>query len=210
MYDFYWIRHAECEMNTVIDGIIGGRSTQSPLTQRGMSQSIHLGTRFKREGLIFDEVYTSPAIRAYHTGHFASLESGFSIDNIIKEQDIVELSQGEWEGKPRDKIYTPEMLAHINADNWNFKPPGGESQREVEERALAWVKRTFLDRRSNESRKIGIYSHGVLIKCMLRGILGSDPSMTWKIDLENTSITHLYYGKNGWEVRKVNDYGHLP
>jgi hypothetical protein len=41
------------------------------------------------------------------------------------------------EGKPRQECYTPEVLAAIQADNWNFAAPGGESQRQLEERVVS-------------------------------------------------------------------------
>lgn len=41
------------------------------------------------------------------------------------------------EGKPRHECYTPEVLAAIQADGWNFAAPGGESQRQLEERVVS-------------------------------------------------------------------------
>jgi hypothetical protein len=41
------------------------------------------------------------------------------------------------EGKPRQQCYTQEVLAAIQADSWNFAAPGGESQRQLEERVVS-------------------------------------------------------------------------
>lgn len=41
------------------------------------------------------------------------------------------------EGRPRHECYTPQVLQQIQADNWNFAAPGGESQRQLEERVVS-------------------------------------------------------------------------
>jgi hypothetical protein len=41
------------------------------------------------------------------------------------------------EGAPRAECYTAEVLSRIDADPWNFAAPGGESQRDVEERCAS-------------------------------------------------------------------------
>lgn len=47
----------------------------------------------------------------------------------------------------------------------------------------------------------------------LRGVLGSDPSMTWKIGIDNTAVTELAWCADGpaagWHLRRVNDTAHL-
>lgn len=50
---------------------------------------------------------------------------------IQLDDRLQELSQGEWEGKPRDEIYTPEMRQKMNYGQPDFRPPAGESQRQV-------------------------------------------------------------------------------
>jgi broad specificity phosphatase PhoE len=40
------------------------------------------------------------------------------------------------EGRPRQECYTPEVLAQIQADNWDFAAPGGESQKQLEDRMV--------------------------------------------------------------------------
>ena len=66
MLEIYFIRHAECEMNLLVH-LIGGRSNDSPLSSLGACQAHLLGSRFKHEGLKFDYVYCSPAIRTVST-----------------------------------------------------------------------------------------------------------------------------------------------
>ena len=215
MLDFYLIRHAESEMN-VNNHLISGRSTETPLSGRGIHQADLLGKRLNQERVRFDKVYSSIAVRALDTAKIVCEQIKYSLDEIIQSDQLVELSQGEWEGKLRSEIYTSEMLARINADNWNFKAPSGESQKELEERMTAYINRNivvpYLTAEENNlgyNQITGIFSHGTAIKCFLRGIMNWDPNMTYKTSLDNTSISRLKYSKDGWRLLGMNDTAHL-
>lgn len=60
-----------------------------------------------------------------------------------------------------------------------------------------------------EKKTVGIFTHGMAIKCLLRGILDFSPSLTYKINLDNTSITRLKYSAQGWHLVTINDTAHL-
>lgn len=205
----YYIRHAQCSMNLEVSQLVGGRSNDSPLTPLGEKQSDLLGERLSSVGIGFDEVYSSPALRTRETAERSCACIGFPLEKIVSVGALQELDQGEWQGKNRAEIYTPEMLAHINSDNWNFCPPGGESQRDVEERQLTWLHDCLL-LRYKEKLSIGIYGHGVALSCFLRGIMGFRPEITYKMEHHNTGITRLKYSERGWHVLCINDTSHLP
>lgn len=60
------------------------------------------------------------------------------------------------------------------------------------------------------SYNVGVFSHGMAIKCLLRGILGSDPHMTHRLQIDNTSMTVLRHSTHhGWQIQRVNDTAHL-
>ena len=61
-----------------------------------------------------------------------------------------------------------------------------------------------------QTHRIAVFSHCTAIKCLLRGILGSSPHMTHKIDIDPCSLSILKYSPSGgWRVGKVNDTSHL-
>ena len=101
------------------------------------------------------------------TSRHVGTQLGYSLDDVVKTPKLLELDQGEWEGKPRVEIYTPKVLAKINSNNWNFTPPSGESQRTVEERMLKWVNENLISRYLEEITT-GIFTHGMAIKCLDR------------------------------------------
>ena len=207
MLDLYLIRHAESEMNNRSD-LIGGRTNHTPLSEKGKRQATLLGRRFHDSGVFFDNFYSSTARRTVETAEIVIEQLGRSIDEVVQTQILLELDQGDWEGKPRIEIYTPEVLQAINSDNWNFTPPNGESQRTVEERMLGWVDKNLISRYKTDST-VGGFTHGVSVKCLLRGIMGFSPKITYKITLDNTSITRLKYSETGWHLLAINDISHL-
>lgn len=206
MLDLYLIRHAESELNRA--GLINGRSDWVKLAPEGFIQAELLGKRLAREGVRFNEIYSSTSTRAVKTAEIVCQQLSYPLENIVKNENLLELSQGEWEGKPRKEVYTPEVYAEINANNWDFKVKGGESQREVEERIHGWLKKTLLSK-WELGLTVGVFTHGMATKCLLRGIMEFTPKITYKIRIGNTSITRLKYDEFGWHLFSLNDVTHL-
>jgi broad specificity phosphatase PhoE len=207
MVELYYFRHAESVLNKV-HHLVGGRTCDSPLTELGIMQAKSLGERLRRTNTRFDAVYSSPAMRALQTAEIVGGIVGFSLDQVIVLDELQELDQGDWEGKPRVEVYTPEVLARIKADNYNFTPPNGESQRMVEERMLS-VAQSIVHNPSYEGARVGLFTHNVATKCLLRGILDFSPRHTYTMHIEHTAITRLQYDQKGWHVMGINDAAHL-
>jgi len=201
---FYLIRHAESDYNLNHSHLVGGRSSHSPLSETGILQAKKLGMRMKREGIRIDNWIASSAVRARQTAEIV-MSIVDPTATLIIDETIEEIHQGDWEGKPRIECYTEECLKQINQDNWNFKAPNGESQREVKERMMICIKKWMKKKDDTNA----IFTHGVAIKCVLRGIYNWDPAMTYTTDIHNTSLTELEYKKDVWHVRRINDYAHL-
>lgn len=206
--DLYLIRHGECLTNLVQAEVIGGRSNKDPLSEQGVLQACMLGRYLAEEGVCFDEVYSSPATRSIATAKMACYDIRYPLEKIVVCDELQELSQGDWEGKPRKEFYTPENIAKMDADHWNFKAPNGESQREVEERMLKWVNSRLLPR-YKQGLTAGVFTHGLAIKCLFRGIMESNPDRTYKIEIDNASITRFVYTRKGWHLAVLNDTTHL-
>ncbi|KAG0626273.1 hypothetical protein M758_2G115700 [Ceratodon purpureus] len=55
-----------------------------------------------------------------------------------------------------------------------------------------------------------VISHGMAIKCLLRGLTGSDPQFTTHWCIDNSSVTVVRHStRKGWEIQRVNDTSHL-
>ncbi|MEM9936586.1 MAG: histidine phosphatase family protein [Bacteroidota bacterium] len=207
MLDLYLIRHAESTGN-VDNHIIGGRSNHLTLTPRGENQALLLGKRLAQEAFQPDLIISSVAVRAAHTARTISQEIGYSQEKISFSDQIVEHSQGEWEGKPRKEYYTKEAFLERAKDPLNFKPPGGESLLDVEERAHAYLDAEVIPK-AEQFPTMAMVSHGMTIRCIIRKVLDAGADMAFQTVIHNTSITQLHYGKRGWQLVRLNDFAHL-
>jgi broad specificity phosphatase PhoE len=195
---FYFIRHAESTGNLHPE-IIGGRSNHLHLSQTGVEQAQTLAQNLRAKGISFDGWYCSPAIRTVQT--FERLATGLSLkENAITDNDLQELSQGEWEGKPRALHHTPEMLKHINQDSWNFKPPQGESQHEVGKRMYCFLEKLIANTLPGHYAIVG---HGIAIRSLMRYIFEAEESYL-TLHLGNTSLTILSHFSGQWKAEAVN------
>ncbi|HAS46744.1 MAG TPA: hypothetical protein DCS93_40040 [Microscillaceae bacterium] len=210
MLHLYFVRHAE-SLSNVNHHLIGGRSNHTPLTEKGIQQAKKLGERLATTAVKLDVVAASSAVRAYDTAKIMCERANLDFDQVLVSDELQELSQGDWEGKVRKEIYTPQMLSQINSNNWLHKAPNGESQKEVEERMFGWMeKHVFPLNDPDQAVHCAIVTHGNAIRCLFRKIMNSTPSMTHRIKLDNTSITKFRYaGDKDWYLDYVNDHEHL-
>ncbi len=216
--EFYlWlIRHGQSETNAKRD--IVGQTSDSLLTEKGRNQAQLLGERLAyKDKVTFDKVYSSDYTRAHDTAKIATGNN----QPIILAPEVREYSAGDWTGSVRHEIYNVPSLLRMAAMTNAFLPPNGESMHMVERRASKWLEDNILynklvqeeaDRRHVKKlppQNIFVFSHGMTIKCLLHYIMGFDQSFTWKLTLENTSISKLYFSQEGWRLLTINDHAHL-
>jgi len=223
MKTIYLIRHSESEHNKSTMHIIGGHLDDSPLTQHGEMQSYALGERLASEGIKFDRIYSSTYKRAMKTADIVSERLGYDIAKIIRRKELIEYGHGDFAGRLRSEVYTPELKRHLDNNSWKYVPPGGESQAMVAKRMYSVIDDEILGKQvgeDNENREykenfsevdesIGIFTHGTAIRCLLRKIMWFDPRHIYRMDIKNTSITELMHDADGWHVNRINDYAHL-
>jgi probable phosphoglycerate mutase len=201
------IRHGESEINATPDVV--GQSPDVQLTSKGREQARKLRARFLHNKEKFDFVYSSTYDRALQTAHIAIPDSE---QDIQKVYDLREYSAGEWTGGSREKLFTPEVKRQMNNFNLGFLPPGGESLHMVERRVSTWLEKELIFNPKMAGGKplsIACFSHGQVIKSLLHYVAGFDKSFVWKIQINNTSLTRLYFDQDGWRLLSVNDSSHL-
>jgi probable phosphoglycerate mutase len=204
----YLIRHGETEQN-VDNTLIGGRSNHLPINPKGEEQARKLGERLKRGNVTFDSVYASIALRTLQTATRVCEVMGFPTERIVQSDKIQELSQGDWEGKPRKEVYTEKVMASIRRDPWNFRNASGESQKMAEDRMLAWLNSLLEPPDSKPEHVIAAFTHGLAIRCLLRGLLNFDCRKTYLMETGNTSITKVRFNGKCWVPITINDTAHL-
>lgn len=201
----YFIRHGESETNVRSPPQIGGRHSWAELTSRGVAQSRALGERFRQEERVFDQIVASTAVRAQQTARHCLERLEQSPDDVTTYPELEELDQGEWSGRRFEEVLTPAQLAVMEQKNWRFRPPGGESQEDVFARVSAWIERRVL---GTDHAHTLVFSHGLLIKVMLTGLLGLDKRKAWWIKIDNSSLSIVTYDRGAWSERARNDTAH--
>jgi broad specificity phosphatase PhoE len=96
----------------------------------------------------------------------------------------------------------------------DFKAPGGESLRDVQERAIAYMSKEvdrWKERSVQEKREIvlGVFAHGGCIRAMLQHYIGVHDQFTWLVAQDNTALSELLIDVRGTALLRLNDTAHL-
>ena len=130
MIDVVMIRHAMTAWNET--GRIQGQ-TDIPLGERGRGALVgwRLPARFESY-----RVHSSPLARAVETAGLLGLGTP------VLDRRLMEMNWGEWEGESRASVAAADAcgVARNEAKGPDFRPPGGESPREVQARVIDWAR----------------------------------------------------------------------
>ena len=130
MIDVAMIRHAMTAWNEA--SRIQGQ-TDIPLSERGREALTgrRLPVRFESY-----RVHSSPLARAVETVELLGLGTP------VLDRRLVEMDWGEWEGRTRASVAAADAggVARNEARGPDFRPPGGESPRELQARILDWAR----------------------------------------------------------------------
>src|SRR5579859_4874468 len=139
----YFVRHGETDFN--IAHRLQGRY-ETMLNARGRAQAtycagvlVDLFAREQRKPA--DYAYaSSPLKRARETMEIMRAALGLEAAAYAVDDRLQEISYGDWEGSTLPEIGArdPQLLATREQDKWGFRPPGGESYRDVAARVAAW------------------------------------------------------------------------
>ena len=206
MRELILLRHAETVANE--RGILQGR-TDYPLSARGVRQARALADVLVN--LDVDAVYASPAGRveatlapAFERG--LSLRAQMPLPFIIDELDEIDLgtaaslTYGEFHER---------FLPGIDSDVYRrgeYRFPGGESRRDLFERASAAAERIVGDRWTRAL----VAAHGGILSQLLAKILGV-PFDGWvRFRLDNACFARVVWPDERPSLACFNDREHLP
>lgn len=163
----YLIRHGESAFNQPDSNgmkFTSGRSHSIELTDKGREQATNLGLklveRLSKDAPIV--ILSSTAVRAQETANrlFDELKLYYSIERGDSYENLCELGQGDWEGKPKDARYDNAMKIweDLSAkEKFTFpKISTGESYSEVAARFLTDLKEII---KCNPNKTILITTH---------------------------------------------------
>jgi 2,3-bisphosphoglycerate-dependent phosphoglycerate mutase len=201
MLELYLIRHGKSTWNQT--GRIQGQ-TDVPLSDEGVRQAEALAKRLK--SWKFDRVYSSDLQRAKQTAETVCPKASITFDARLREIHL-----GDFQGRTWNEMTDEERDVYSVwfAGSYRQKVPGGESNDDLRDRALAWLAEL-----PKEGRVIA-FTHGGFIVSALQSIVGRPKPLHWKkmegwgFWIENTSLTQLLIDEKFKTIHTVGDYSHL-
>jgi probable phosphoglycerate mutase len=139
----FYVRHGETDWN-VEWRLQGARDIA--LNEKGRSQAAYCGEILRdllaRDDLAADtlDYISSPLGRARMTMELLRGVLALPVEGYRVEQNLTEISFGEWEGFTIEELARRdnEAVLRRDRDKWNFLPPGGESYQQVMARVAGW------------------------------------------------------------------------
>lgn len=202
--NIYLARHGQTMWN-VEHRIQGMRD--SPLTQTGVKQATLLAKRLSSISL--DVIYSSSSQRALNTAQIINEEQG-EPRQIIQEDDLREISLGEWEGMKKSEIYRlyPASQNLYFSNPSEFRPVGdGESFHDVKKRVLTILAHII---QNNSGRNILIVTHTAIVKIIMSYFDGRPLERLWDPPrVRPASLSHITIGDDqSSQIIRYGDTSH--
>jgi len=198
----YLVRHGETEWNRVrrFQGRI-----DLPLNQEGRKQVRALAFALKNKPLM--TIYTSPLIRASETARLIKVFHP-SIP-IFEEKGFIEMDLGEFDGmKVQDWAEQyPDIQKVWNENPASVKMPGGESLKEVQDRAKKTLER--ITRIHSPDETILISSHNFVNLTILCDLLKIPLNRFRELHQKNAAFNVICKKEDRFFVELVNERSHL-
>ncbi len=192
----YFVRHGQTNANK--QGLIFGRLDWD-LNTEGVNEAKRVASRLSE--IKADHIIASPLVRATHTAKIIARK--LKIKKIVIDKNLIEKSEGKWEGKNYWKVRTEDPKGYQNwlKNPYKNKPPGGESVVELNNRTKKFYK-TILKKYSGKN--IIVVGHSGPIRLFLLNILNSEINKFWHLKIENASVTEIHLSKKHAMVWTVN------
>src|SRR5436305_3415315 len=125
---FHLLRHGE---HVLRGRVLAGRTPGVGLSARGRAEIVAVASRLAEEQIA--ALYSSPLQRARETAEILAERLDLPIEY---REDVLELDFGEWTGLTFDAVRTDERWRLWSSCRSIACVPGGESMRQVQERAV--------------------------------------------------------------------------
>ena len=204
MRKWFFVRHGQTAYN--LEGRAQGQS-ESLLNDTGVEQARAIAERLRDEE--FAVCLTSDLRRVLDTAK--PIVAGRDIRSI-KSERLREKDFGDIEGKTFAEVEreSPELFRRLFADDPDFAPPGGESDRQLIERVAAEVDALIASGDIPDGANILIVAHGGTIRALITHLMGLPPETLWRFLISNASLSTLTAHDDGRAVlESLNCVSHL-
>lgn len=201
MTKIYLVRHAEAMGN--VEEFFQGQ-TDCELSEKGKKQLELLAERFR--DIPIEAIYSSPLKRTIDTAEAVNKYHNLP---IIRDDGLIEINGGVWEGKPWADL---PKLYPVEHDLWqnkmqDFYVADGERMTEVFERMKNAVNRIAAE---NDGRTIAVVSHGCALRNFLCYAMGKPISALKDVGWsDNTAVSLVEYENGVPKIIFKNSNDHL-
>lgn len=194
------VRHGQTKSN--ITGYYMGWS-QEDLNETGYAQAHRLAARLA--SLPIAAVYTSPLRRTRSTADI--LARSHALEPVVSD-DFIEIKLGGWQGLHADeiKLKFPEVWQQSRNDPSEVTLPGGESFRQVTERAIRGF---YTVVEANRGAQAVIVTHDIIIRVLVAHVLGVTNSIYRRLEIGNGSLNIIRVDTAMSRLVTLNDTSHL-
>lgn len=195
----YLTRHGETKWN--IENRMQGWKN-SDLTKLGIKQAKWLRDRLKH--IKFEEIYSSPLDRALDT---AKIISNNRENEIKVNENLKEMSFGNWEGKTSSEIKTKNIIEYERF--WHkphlYKRSSGENFIDVRNRVLPFLNHII----KNHKNDILIVTHTIVIKILMSYFEERELKHLWDPPfIHQTCLNIIEVNDNNSEIILYGDISH--
>jgi len=191
---FHLLRHGE---HVLRGRVLAGRSPGVGLSARGRAEIAAVADRLVDEQIA--ALYSSPLQRARETAEILSEKLGLPIEY---RDDVLELDFGEWTGLSFDAVRADERWRLWSTCRSIATVPGGESMRQVQERAVNALCELHQMHRDGT---VVVVSHGDVIRAALLFALGMPLDLYSRIEVGLASTSTIQIDDFGIRVLTVNE-----
>jgi broad specificity phosphatase PhoE len=188
------LRHGE---HVLRGRVLAGRTPGVGLSALGRAEIAAVADRLVDEKI--EALYSSPLQRTCETAEILSARLNLPIQYC---EDVLELDFGEWTGLTFDAVRADERWKLWSSCRSIATVPGGESMRQVQQRA---VKALFEIREAHRDGTVLIVSHGDVIRAALLFALGMPLDLFSRIEVGLASLSTIQVDNFGIRVLAVNE-----
>lgn len=181
----YLVRHGRTEANAA--GRLQGR-IDLPIDDVGRVQVAAITSIVTS----VERVISSPSLRARQTAEVFGLE-------LELDERWLEMDYGDFDGLPLNEVPRDQWQQWISDPD--FRPPGGESLREMGKRVHEACDDLLEAARDHD---IVVVSHATPIKAAMAWALGVDVGITWRSQIDQASITKIIIRDRGPALAAFN------
>ena len=184
----WFVRHGETAKNR--EKLLQGRSN-APLNDTGIRQAEKVRDCFKRHGISFDLVLSSPLIRATRTAGIIAGEN----TEIRTDERLLEMDYGPYEGTSLEHP-SPEIIEFFSDFVHNPAPEGMESLEHVTERLGEFLN----DLREEKAENVLVATHAIAMKGALEYLTPDSGGAYWSRYIGTCAVYGTEYDGKRYSV----------